>query len=518
MPLLGMLFAPFTWVFGAIATYNLLMQLSLGISAWAAYFVARRLHFSQFAACITGFLYGFSSYFISQGHAHLFLTFAPVPPIALWLLWRIVSQQGSLRRLGFTLGLLEAVDLLISAERVVMTIVVAAMALLIAYFFVDTDTRRMAIDGLRGAAVPLAVTALALGAVPVLISFFGPWAVRGNPHEWTALHHGELMEFVRPNIWYRPVLGWSRMKSDPLLGASLERSYYIGMPLVAVGLVGVWKFRARVISRIAVVLFTLLALLSLGNRFWINGHNTHIPTPFAWVAHVPILSSVIPNRFMLFASLLLAFGIGALVNSWQNSIGGTSRRSVRSRSVAALVVIGTIYCVTPAARFAVTPSSMSEWFHSAEFRDTVAPGSNVLIYPYPNPFFNYGMLVQADTGMRFKIVGGQAIVGDGQGHNQGITMEKPWQVSTVFMRTLWGATDGPNVAGLPGLNHQMPPRGSQSIAAFRKFVKRYKINTIIATPFGVDNALAMAYLTDAFGEPQVRNAGEIRFWKLPSTP
>ena len=518
MPLLGILFAPVTWVFGAIATYNTLMQLALAVSATSAYFVARQLNFSQLAAWVTGLLYGFSSYFIAQGQAHLFLTFAPIPPLVLWLMWRIVTMQGPVRRLGITVAILEVIDLLISAERVAMTVVVTAGLLIVAAIFATPQQRKTAWTGLKLAAPTTVLTALVLGGVPVILSFFGPWAVRGNPHAWTTLHHGDLFEFIQPNAWYRPIGSWSRVKTNPLLGANLERSYYVGLPLLAMAFFGAWKFRSRAITRIAVVSFVSLCLLSLGTRFWIGGHDTKIPTPFAWMAKVPVLSSVIPNRYMLFASLLFAFAIGALVDQWRHLLKGSGTNVWAKRGIAAVLSLSALFCFIPAARFTTAPSSISTWFEGDEFRSVVAPGSNVLLYPYPNPFFNHGMLIQADTSMRFNIVGGQAIVGDGAGHNQGITMEQPWQVSTVFMRTLWGATDGPNVDGLPGLDHQMPPRGTRTTAAFRDFVKRYKITTIIATPFGVDNALAVAYISDAFGASQVRNAGEIRFWKIRPTP
>ena len=518
MPLLGVVFAPVTWVFGAIATYNTLMQLALGISATSAYYVARKLNFTQLASWLTGLLYGFSSYFVAQGQAHLFLTFAPIPPLVLWLVWRIVIQRGPVRRLGITVAVLEGLELLISAERVVMTVVVTALLLIIGAIFSTPEQRATALQGLKLAAGPTLLTALALGILPVLLGFFGPWAVRGNPHTWTALHHGDVLEFVQPNAWYRPIASWARVQTDPLLGANLERSYYLGLPLLAMALLGAWKFRSYSVARMAVISFLCVSLLSLGNRFWIGGHNTHIPTPFAWVTKVPVLSSVIPNRYMLFVSLLFAFALGALVDQWRHHIVGSGAKTWAKKGLAAVFVLSSLYCFVPAARFSTAPSSISTWFESDEFRSLVTPGSNVLLYPYPNPFFNHGMLIQADTDMRFNIVGGQAIVGDAKGHNQGITMEQPWQISTVFMRTLWGATDGPNVKGLPGLDHQMPPRGPHTVTAFREFAKRYKITTVIATPFGVDNTLAVSYISDAFGAPQVRNAGEIRFWRIPPAP
>ena len=520
MPLLGVLFAPVTWMFGPIATYNLLMQLALGASATAAYFVARKLRMSQFAAATAGLLYGFSSFFIAQGQAHLFLTFAPIPPIVLWLLWRIVIQDGPVRKLAVALGVLLAVDLLISAERVVMMLFVGCMALLVAALFASPDQRRVALGGLRRAFLPLAVTAGSLGLVPVLISFFGPWAVRGNPHTWTAEHHGDLLEFIRPNVWYRPLGSWSRVPNHPLLGSNLERGFYIGIPLLLLLAYGAWRYRSFVITRIAAVLFFLIGTLSLGTTFWFNGHDTMVPTPFAWTQHVPLLSAIIPTRYMLFVSLIVAFGAGFILDGWRQAIGRlTEGRRAVLVVTAGLFLVVQAWCFIPAARFSAVSVDVSSWFHSSEFRSVVTPESHVLFYPYPNPFFNHAMLIQADTAMRFEIVGGQAIIGDEDGNNQGITMNEPWQVSTVFMRALWGISTGASLTGttygtLPGLSHVMPPRNEATAAAFREYVRRYEISTIIVTPFGIESDLVVGYLTDAFGPPQTRSAGEVRYWQV----
>ncbi|MCX6509025.1 MAG: hypothetical protein NTY27_07575 [Actinobacteria bacterium] len=519
MPLLGILCAPVTWLFGAIATYGLLLQLALGASATSAYFVARKLTMSQLSAFVVGLLYGFSSFFLAQGHAHLFLTFAPIPPIVFWLLWRIVIQDGPVRKLAVSLGFLLVADFLISAERVVMMLFVAFIALVVAALFASSDQRRVAIVGLRQAFLPLVATAGILGVGPVLISLFGPWSVRGNPHHWTTLHHGDLMEFVQPNIWFRPIGNWHSTLHDQLLGASLERGFYVGIPLLLGVVYGAWRYRSLVVTRIATVLFLVTGTLSLGSSFWINGHNTKIPTPFAWVAHVPLLSAVVPPRYMLFVILIVAFGAGALldatVRNWGRLTG--TQRNVR-RVGAGLFVLLQLWCFVPASRFAAHPVQISPWYHSDEFRTVVKPGSNVLFFPYPNPFFNHAMLIQADTEMRFDITGGQTIIGDGHGHNQGITMIEPWQVSTVFLRATWGVTADTSVSDLPGMSHLMPPHSEATVAAFHDYVRRYQITTIIATPFGMEYPQAVRYLIDAFGEPQVRDAGQVRFWKIAPQP
>ena len=89
------------------------------------------------------------------------------------------------------------------------------------------------------------------------------------------------------------------------------------------------------------------------------------------------------------------------------------------------------------------------------------------------------------------------------------------------MRALWGISSGATLSGtgfdaLPGLAHVMPPRNEETAAAFREYVRRYDIATIIVTPFGVESDVVVDYLTDAFGPPKTRSAGEIRYWQVGS--
>ena len=93
MPLVGILAAPITWLFGPIATYNVVFSFSFFSSATAAMLAARRWVRWLPAAFLAGLLYGFSPYMVGQGHGHLFLLLTFTFPLMLIVLDEVVVRQ-----------------------------------------------------------------------------------------------------------------------------------------------------------------------------------------------------------------------------------------------------------------------------------------------------------------------------------------------------------------------------------------------------------------------------------------
>src|SRR5919199_3290257 len=79
----GALLAPVTAWQGPVVAYNLLITLSLPLSAWCAYLAIGRWVQSRTAAVVGGLLYGFSPYMMAQALAHPHMTLAFAPPLVL---------------------------------------------------------------------------------------------------------------------------------------------------------------------------------------------------------------------------------------------------------------------------------------------------------------------------------------------------------------------------------------------------------------------------------------------------
>jgi hypothetical protein len=132
MPLAGALGIPITWLFGSIATYNVLFSLAFAGSAAAAFFVLRRFTSWTLAAFTGGLLYGFSPFMVAVGQGHLFLLLAPVPPLMFLAFHEIlVRQQARWWLAGGALGLLMIVQLGWSAEVLAMALTIAAIGVVV---------------------------------------------------------------------------------------------------------------------------------------------------------------------------------------------------------------------------------------------------------------------------------------------------------------------------------------------------------------------------------------------------
>ncbi len=123
---LGVIFTPITVLVGVVATFNLLCILGPALSAWTCSLWLRR-HAGALPATVGGLLFGFSPFVVAQGEfAHLMLTWLAVVPVIAMLaedvLWRSPRPWWPS---GPLLGLVVAVQLFISSEVLVMTLIAA---------------------------------------------------------------------------------------------------------------------------------------------------------------------------------------------------------------------------------------------------------------------------------------------------------------------------------------------------------------------------------------------------------
>ncbi len=100
LPLPGLLLAPVTDAWGPVLSFNLLLVLAYGLSAWCAYLAIRRFVPGHLAAAVGGLIYGFSPAMrVQSHHLHMSLAFLvaadaaghardPGPPAALALAGR----------------------------------------------------------------------------------------------------------------------------------------------------------------------------------------------------------------------------------------------------------------------------------------------------------------------------------------------------------------------------------------------------------------------------------------------
>ncbi|MCU1490987.1 MAG: hypothetical protein JWM85_2392 [Acidimicrobiaceae bacterium] len=430
MPLLGLLTAPITLTAGPVASENLLRWLAFPLSAWAAFFVARRLTGNAPAAWVAGLLYGFSPYMVAEGSVHLNLIFVPLPPLIFFAIYElVVNQQRSALRSGLVLGALCAAQFYVSNEVLATTALVAAMAVVLLALLRPLEVPRRLRHALFGGLVAAAVLGVCCGyAISVMTS--GPLHYSGPAQPRHSSFGADLLGPILPTSNELLAPGGSARVGSRLVGGTAnvdENGSYLGIPLlVATATLALWYRRER---RMLFCLLVAVAafVLSLGRSLHIDGQvkRLGLSLPFAAVAHLPLMDSVLPARMALyvdfFLAMALALGLAALARdrtARQLRIGAASPgighpdRQRSGRPWLAPVGLGGLLVVS-------LVSLLPSWpYRSAPAAPSVGvltdlgslpAGSTVLTYPYAAPGTDAPMLWQALTGMRFKLLGGYAL-------------------------------------------------------------------------------------------------------------
>jgi hypothetical protein len=510
---LGTLASPITAIFGPVVAWNVLDRVALFVSAFAMCLVLRRWTRWWPAAFVGGLLYGFCVYQTGQANGYLFLTFVPLPPIVFLLLYEgMVRQRWRPSRAGVVLAVVCAAQFLVSSEIFVSTVLFGFVAI-VCHLVAE---RRSFADRW-----PYARTfgswAVFVGAVllvvPIGFTLFGPQATNGAPNASVKLFHGDLLGGIVSTQYQRFTTPELSLFALQHMMSSAE--LYVGIPflLVIVGTV-VW-LRARGIVVLAGALTALSYLLSLGSTLHVGGLDTHVPLPYAVLAHLPLVQGLDPLRFSLFTSLfgaaVVALGLDEAYRRWCDSRGLAAATLPPRGRVTRLIVIATLAVVVilpvlPLATESAVRTSLSPVFSSTE----IPTGSVVLTYPYadapsfPGAFgysllpryqeINSALLAQAAAGIPFKLIGSYGWRPDGSSANTaGASSLTPASVQAFFAFEFYGVTTQ------PGQSHLLI--SSDLITALRQFLRQQDVSTVIVLLLGRHPATVARFLSSAIGAP-----------------
>ena len=524
MPLLGIVGAPITRLFGPVATYNVLLRLGFALSAFSLCLVLRRWTDWWPAAFFGGLTYGFSAYMVGQGLGHLNLVFVPFPPLMLLVLHEIVvRRRWSVWRSGGALGLLATAQFLISPEILLSTAVAGSVAIALAAL----ARRREVVAAFGHAARGLAwafVIAVLLLAYPTWMALFGPQHVVGppNPLAILALYPGDALGTVVPTVLERMAPAHLIAVGSSLTGGSLsENGMYLGLPLLVTVVAFVVAFRRRSILVLSAAVAVCTWILSLGAHLTVDRHVTTVPLPFDALLHVPVLQDMLPVRFSLLTALftgaVLALGLDMLRHRMATGprlppslptgspIGMAAGGSVLGSVVA--LVLGCIVALSllPRSAYGTVATEVPPFF-TGDAVQRIPAGSTVLTYPYPAGPQLQGMLDQAVARMRYKITGAYGFVPDATGHSTfGPPVLPPAQVQMLFYSAfLGGAYKAANL-----------PSKATAVPAIRTYLAEYNVSTVIFYDVGADPSLVLRYMTAAIGPPTTDH-GTTGWFEVPA--
>jgi hypothetical protein len=484
LPLPGLVLAPVTAIWGPVLSFNVLLVLAYGLSAWCAYLAIRRFAPAHLAAAVGGLVYGFSPAIrVQSHHLHMSLAFL-VPLMLLGLHEALVRQRRSPWLVGAGLGAMAGCQLLIGEELLAMTALLGfAMFLLL----VLSNLRRLR-DRWVYAAKAFGAALVLLAAIvvwPLSVQFTGPQRIHGDIQKTN--YSNDLQGFILP--------GWPQALShdgaaELVAGFAGGNSAYLGLPLVLVLVVLAVRWRSSGVVRVGLALMVVAAVLSLGPTLLVGGRDTGIPLPWAFFDDLPLLPSLIPARLAqltaLFAGLLLAVFLHAV---WRE--GGWRRPAAAAVALAVLVPLW------PAATVPAEKVATPAFFTSPAVRELPRDGVT-LVLPWPYRRIAEPMTWQAEAGLWFRMPGGYFIGPRGDSEQPRFDAV-PTSASMTFTRIF---------AGVPPPRLTRPRRR----ALAHDFV-RWRVGSVVVGPMP-NQAAMIGFLTELLGrEPQA--VGEVYLWRDP---
>lgn len=476
-PLLGFLAAPITATLGPIAAYNILLRLALATSAFAMYWVLRRYTNWTAAAYLGGLLYGFSPYMIGHAHRHLFLTFVPLVPLFIPVVdnW-IVRANANPWRAGAWLGLLTALEFLISPEIALSTIMFVGVGLA-ALAVRHRHVLRARLAPLWRGLVAASAGFLLVGGYPLWLLVAGPYRPIGAIHDTANLNEfrGDLLS---------PVIGTKGEVLTPhamairgdryVHGSVTENGFYLGivlLVLLAFLIVKTWRsslVMAATVSGVVAFVF------GLGNKLLVNGHTVLDTMPFSAFGRSSILQNFEAARFSMFmqlgAAIVLAVGLDRVrTTGWRVGSAATSQPIVRRSVIVFVIGVVALVPLIPQVPLETGRARIPTLFTSAAIK-AVPQGSLALTFPFDRSPGNDPMLWQTASKMRFRILGGEVFV---PATNRRSTFEEaPPSPPNIDNVLLAGSGEYP-----------APPTADPlTVAAVRAYLLRYRIGVVFIDP------------------------------------
>jgi hypothetical protein len=470
VPLLSLISIPLQLTVGEPATYNILAMPMLPLAAFTAFVLCRRVTGAFWPSVLGGYIFGFSPYMLGQLLGHLVETAVfPLPLIALVALKRI-DGEISAWRFAILLSLLLTIQFLLSVEHFATVSIICGFAFLLAVVFFDGQRRSRIIRLIAPTIVGYSI------ACVVLSPYLYYMLALGFPHGsiWSPIDYSSdlLNCFVPTATGFLGTFGFARAISGTFGGTLLENGAYIGIPLlIAIEIYrrGAWHTSA---GRFLVAMLAIAIIASFGPALRVAGR-TLFPMPWEIAGRLPLISIVLPVRFMLFAFLILALIVAILF--------AASTAHPLKKGLAAALILASI-APNPHASFWTSPLDLPAFFADRLYAKELAPRD--IILPLPWGSRGNSMYWQLRSEMYFRMAGGWT----------GIT---PFAFTRMpVFNYFYGATN------LPEAPDQL-----------KAYIARFGVRAIIADPRDVYFPIWQATLA-SLGVPALNEKG-VWIYKIP---
>ncbi len=304
----------FHWLENRVLSYNLLVAVSLSLSAFAAHLFLRELVGSSFAAFVGAVVYAFSAYSFSQ-LARSQLVSLQWMPLALLCLHRFFAQSRKIHLVGFVIF---SVLLGLACFYYLQFYLVALAFIVPGCFWAYRSWQRpKAVLWFLASLITIAVP-LSLVALPYF-KLFRRYGFTGHADSYDLIH------------FFEPPAGSLLYRAFDLKPSSLDQFLgYIALALAGLGLWNLWHERSRsqrIVALAYLVLGVASFLLAAGPDIIINGER-FLPGPYRLLQLVkPFGNLRDPHRFSILTRLALSLFVA----------GGAARLVAGGRRRGALV-------------------------------------------------------------------------------------------------------------------------------------------------------------------------------------
>jgi hypothetical protein len=310
VPTAAIAMAPFTALFGPIFSYNVVSIASPALSAFTAYLLCRRLVKRELPAVAGGFLFGFSSYELSQLLGHLNLVTIFLIPLMVHITLRRVDRELTRRTYVLGMALLLVLQMGLSTELLAESVMLGTVILVCARFMA-AQPQRTRISGLIAETVAAGITAIVVTSPFLYYALFSGGLSPGSPR-FSDVYGLDLTNLIFPT--FTTWLGhhdfqslWSTYEHGNLF----EAGGYLSVAIVIA--FATWFFaqgRRSLLGKLLAITIAVSVVMALGSHLHIAGYQT-ITLPFNWLNSEPIFDNIIPSRIVLFAALAISIGVAA---------------------------------------------------------------------------------------------------------------------------------------------------------------------------------------------------------------
>jgi hypothetical protein len=408
IPLIAVLMAPVTWLWGPIVAYNLVTIAAPVAGAWCAYRLCRHLTKSPWASILAGTIYGFGTYEIAQNSGHVQMAVTVVPPLAALCVLRFLDGASSKRRFGIELTLLLLVQMFIGTEVLFTMTVLGAIALALWWVLGPLEARPQ----LRSAAIIIA----AAFAITLVLSSWYVYALLQAPvyaKDRGFSFPSDLLSFFTPMpyTW----IGGSLFKgiTGQFAGQAPETNAYLGLPLILIAASVVstrWYERA---TKLLTALLVISVIWVLGQNLYVLGVET-VPLPYLLFAYLPGFDELMQGRVALYVELLCAVSLAM----W---LATPSRRAALRWSCGVLAVAFVMPNLIHPAQSNSDVWTNPGFFKTDMYKRFLRPGETIM--PISWAWFGEAPMWQAEDHMYYNTASGYFLADPPKSWQDRLTMD-----------------------------------------------------------------------------------------------